>query len=80
MTGEYLERRENILLVGNSGTAKTRLASALGFVACMQSRNVRFSTVKALATHLLEMTEQRRLEQILGALDRQDLLIPDEFG
>jgi DNA replication protein DnaC len=56
MTGEYLERRENILLVGNSGTGKTHLANALGFAACMQSRNVRFFTVKALVTHLLEMT------------------------
>jgi len=62
MAGEYLERRENILLVGNSGTGKTHLASALDFAACMQSRKVRLFTVKALATHLLEMTEQRQLE------------------
>lgn len=80
MTGEYLERRENILLVGNSGTGKTHLASALGFAACMQSRKVRFFTVKALATHLLEMTEQRQLERTLRGLERQHLLILDEFG
>lgn len=80
MTGEYLERRENILLVGNSGTGKTHLASALGFAACMQSRKVRFFTVKALVTHLLEMTEQRQLERTLRGLERQDLLILDEFG
>lgn len=80
MTGEYLERRENILLAGNSGTGKTHLASALGFAACMQGRKVRFFTVKALATHLLEMTEQRQLERTLRGLERQDLLILDEFG
>jgi len=80
MTGQYLERRENILLVGNSGTGKTHLASALGFAACMQSRNVRFFTVKALVTHLLEMIEQRQLERTLRGFERQDLLILDEFG
>ena len=58
MAGEYLDRKENILLVGNSGTGKTHLASSLGFAGCMQGRKVRFFTVKALVTHLLEMTEQ----------------------
>ena len=80
MTGEYLDRKENILLVGNSGTGKTHLASSLGFAGCMQGRKVRFFTVKALATHLLEMTEQRQLERTLRQLERQDLLILDEFG
>jgi DNA replication protein DnaC len=32
--GEYLDRRENLLLVGLSGTGKTHLASALGIAAC----------------------------------------------
>ena len=80
MTGEYLDRKENILLVGNSGTGKTHLASSLGFAGCMQGRKVRFFTVKALVTHLLEMTEQRQLERTLRQLERQDLLILDEFG
>jgi len=80
MTGEYLDRKENILLVGNSGTGKTHLASSLGFASCMQGRKVRFFTVKALATHLLEMTEQRQLERTLRQLERHDLLILDEFG
>ena len=80
MTGEYLERKENILLVGNSGTGKTHLANALGFAACMQGRKVRFFTVKALVTHLLEVTEQRQLERTLRGLERQNLLILDEFG
>ena len=80
MTGEYLDRKENILLVGNSGTGKTHLVSSLGFAGCMQGRKVRFFTVKALVTHLLEMTEQRQLERTFRQLERQDLLILDEFG
>ncbi len=34
MSGEYLDRRENLLFLGNSGTGKTHLACALGFAAC----------------------------------------------
>jgi DNA replication protein DnaC len=48
MTGEYIERHENVLLVGNSGTGKTHLASALAFTACMQGRRVRFFTIMGL--------------------------------
>ncbi len=80
MVGEYMERYENILIVGNSGTGKTHLANALGFAGCMQGRKVRFFTVKALVTHLIEMTEQRQLERTLRQLERQDLLVLDELG
>ena len=38
--GEYLDRRENILLVGPSGTGKTHLATAFGIAACSQGRKV----------------------------------------
>jgi DNA replication protein DnaC len=44
MGGAYIEDRENILVVGNSGTGKTHLASALAFAACAQGRRVRFFT------------------------------------
>jgi DNA replication protein DnaC len=80
MVGEYADRHENVLLVGSSGTGKTHLASALGFAGCMQGRHVRFFTVKALVTHLVEMTEQRQLERTLRQLERQDILILDELG
>jgi len=80
MSGEYIERKENVLLVGNSGTGKTHLASALGFSACAQGRRVRFFTVSSLVTALLEAREERQLERMLKHLQRQDLLILDELG
>ena len=80
LRGEYLDNRENVLLVGNSGTGKTHLATALGFAACAQGRMVRFYGVMALVTELLEARENRKLERLMGQLTRNHLLILDELG
>jgi DNA replication protein DnaC len=80
VSGEYLDRRENVLLVGNSGTGKTHLATALAFAACAQGRRVRFWTVTGLVTHLLEAREERQLERALKHLQRHELVVLDELG
>lgn len=80
LTGEFIESRENVLLIGNSGTGKTHLATALGLAACREGRKVRFFGVTGLVTQLLEAREDRRLERLLRILQRQDLLILDELG
>jgi len=78
--GEYIEAKENVLLVGNPGTGKSHLATALGFAACSQGHRVRFFTVTALVTHLLESREERSLARFLKQLERQHLIILDELG
>ena len=78
--GEYLQRRENILLVGPSGTGKTHLATGLGIIACGQGRKVRFFRVTELITLLLEAKEERQLLRLRQQLAKLDLLILDELG
>lgn len=78
--GEYLEKRENLLLVGPSGTGKTHLATALGIAACGQGKKVRFYRITELITALLEAREERQLLRIRGQLGKLDLLILDELG
>lgn len=78
--GRYLEERENVLLLGNSGTGKSHLATALGFAACAQGKRVRFWTACALVTHLLELREQRELQQFQAQWEKHDLIILDELG
>jgi DNA replication protein DnaC len=80
LRGEYIDRRENVLLIGNSGTGKTHLATALAFTACAQGRRVRYFTTTGLVTHLLEEREERRLERFQKQLERHALLVLDELG
>ena len=79
-SGEYLDARENVLLIGNSGTGKTHLATALGFAACAQGKRVRFWSATALVTHMLEMREQRELKRFFAQVQKHDLIILDELG
>lgn len=79
-SGEYISKRENVLLVGNPGTGKTHLSIALGFAACAQGKRVRFTTTTAMVTALLEARESRTLQRSQKQLERLDVLILDELG
>ncbi|MBA3357720.1 MAG: ATP-binding protein [Pyrinomonadaceae bacterium] len=80
LRGEYMAKKENVLLVGNPGTGKTHLASALGFAACSQGRRVRFVTTTALVTQLIEARDNKMLQRLHKQLERLDLIILDEMG
>jgi DNA replication protein DnaC len=41
---EYIDRKDNLLALGNSGTGKTHVALALGLAACQKGYRVRFTT------------------------------------
>jgi len=80
MSGEFINKRENILFIGNSGTGKTHLAGSIAFSACMQGRRVRFYTITGLVTELLESREDKTLRRLYKQLERQHLLVLDELG
>ena len=80
LRGEYIDKTENVLLIGNPGTGKTHLASALAFSACAQGRKVRFHTATNLVTQLVECREERKLQRLQKQLQRIDLLLIDEMG
>ena len=52
---EYVERRENIIALGNSGTGKTHIALGLGLAACQKGLSVGFLTAAALGATMLTL-------------------------
>ncbi|MDN5851171.1 MAG: ATP-binding protein, partial [Nitrococcus sp.] len=45
---EWIERRENVIALGPSGTGKTHVALGLGLAACQKGMSVGFTTAAAL--------------------------------
>src|ERR1700692_1390492 len=77
---EFLLRRENVLLLGNSGTGKTHLALALGLSACQRGHRVRFTTTAALVSELIEARDEKKLLRLQKQIASYELLIVDELG
>ena len=76
----YIERRENVIALGNSGTGKTHVALGLGLAACQKGLPVGFTTASALVHELLEASTERRLLRLQKQLTGYKLLIIDELG
>ena len=77
---EYIERRENVIALGNSGTGKTHIALGLGLAACQKGLSVGFTTAAALVNGLLEARDEKRLLRLQKQLAAYKLLIIDELG
>ena len=77
---EYIQRRENVIAVGNSGTGKTHIALGLGLAACQRGMSVGFTTAAALVHEMMEARDERRMLNLQRQLSRLNLLIIDELG
>lgn len=77
---EYIKEHRNVIFLGNSGTGKTHMATALGLEACKNNFRTRFVTCYGLVNELIEAREKRDLQRLLKRYSRYDLLILDELG
>ena len=77
---EWIERRENVIALGPSGTGKTHVALGLGLAACQKGLAVGFTTTAALVHELMEARDERRLLRLQKHLVGHKLLIIDELG
>ncbi len=80
MRCQYIEQRESVILIGNPGTGKTHVATALAIEACHRGYQVRFYRVTELVTQLMEAREERQLLRMKAQLAKLDLLVLDELG
>ena len=77
---EWIERQENVIALGPSGTGKTHVAFGLGLAACQKGLSVAFVTAAALVNELMEARDEKRLLRLQRQLAKVKLLIIDELG
>lgn len=79
-TCKFINQKQNVILVGDSGGGKTHLAIALGINACQKGHSVKFYTACQLANKLLKEYKEGDIEKFMSKLKRFELLIIDELG
>ena len=77
---EYVQKTQNVIFMGKSGTGKTHLATALGMEACKQGVRTRFVTGCGLANELIEARDEKLLGRFVKRYAGYGLLIVDELG
>ncbi len=64
----WIERRENVIALGPSGTGKTHIALGLGRAACQKGLTVCFITASSLVHELMEARDEKRLLRLQKSL------------
>jgi DNA replication protein DnaC len=79
-SGEWIARRQDLLIIGKTGTGKSWLACALGHKACRDDRSVLYHRVPRLLDAIALARGDGRYPRLLKSLARVDLLILDDWG
>lgn len=76
----FIERAEDVLLVGPVGVGKTLLACCLGHAACRAGQRVHFIRADQMFKELRQAQADHSREKVIRRLLAPDLLIVDDFG
>jgi DNA replication protein DnaC len=76
----FIERKENVVLLGASGLGKTHLMSALAYEACVAGYTAYFMSSTSLMETLMHARAQNRLKRKLAWLKKPHVLVIDEVG
>lgn len=76
----FMEKKENLVFIGNPGVGKTHLVIALGIEACHQGYRTLFISCHELLLRLRSAFEKGTVDRVLKRYAKYDLLIIDEIG
>ena len=80
ISGEFIDRYENLLIFGNPGTGKTHLSIALAREWCVANRRVLYISAANLVQQLLIAKRSLSLEQYIKRLDAFEILVIDDIS
>jgi DNA replication protein DnaC len=80
LDGEFLERKENLLVFGNPGSGKTHLVSAMGQELIKKDKRIYFTTCALLLQDLLKAKKELKLARFLRKLSMFKGVIIDDIG
>ena len=78
-TNSYIDKKENIVIIGATGSGKIYLACALGNCACKDNRRTRYIRLPDLLVDFSLARDTLRYQSLLKSYARYDLLIIDEW-
>ena len=76
----FMERQENIIIIGPPGVGKSMIATGIGLNACNAGKKVLFRNAKELMDDLHDAMKKGHLKNELKKLSKIDLLIIDELS
>lgn len=77
---QFIDNKENIILIGTPGAGKTHYAIGIGIKACLSGKSVLFVSVPNLIIELKEAMSQNQLNNYKRKFEKFDLVILDELG
>src|SRR5688500_20184635 len=80
VAGDWIDRHQNLIVIGPTGVGKSWLACALGHKACRDDRSVLYQRVPRLFDALALARGDGRHARMLKSLARVELLILDDWG
>jgi DNA replication protein DnaC len=78
--GAFIRSADNVLITGPTGVGKSYIATALGHQACQLGYKVNYYNAQKLFTLLRMSRADESYMRLLKRLERQELLIIDDFG
>ena len=78
--GDWIERKQNLLITGPCGSGKTYIACALGHNACIREHSVRYFRLSRLLLELTQAKADGSYTKLLKLLSRTHVLILDDWG